>query len=196
MKRWIAVALVACATLAHAQGNSKKELVGKILQSQQAIFDGVARNVVERPAFQIAQAANQAMAQVPADKREAVGKQIQAELQKYVDDSTPLLRDRARALAPSTYGAVLEERFSEDELKQMLAWFESPLYKKYQAALPDLDKAFVPKLIAEAPAVLDPKLAALQDKIRGLLGIPAPQAAASAAKPARAASPPARAASK
>lgn len=196
MKRWIALALVAGAALAHAQGTGKKELVAKILQSQQAGIENIARNIVERPAVQMMQAAGQVLVQMPPDKRDAVGKQIDAELKKYVEASVPLLRERALKLAPTTFGTALEEKFTEDELKQLLAWFESPVNKKYQQTLPDMQNGFVQKLIAEGAPVLDPRIAALQDKVRSLLGVPAPQGAASGAKPARAAAPPARAASK
>lgn len=197
MKRWIVAALVAGATLAHAQGNGKKELVAKILQSQQAGIENISRSLVERPALQMMQAAGQALTQVPADKREAIGKQIDAELRKYVDESVPLLRERAVRLAPSTFGTALEEKFTEDELKQLLAWFESPVNRKYQQALPGMQDGFIQKLVAEASPLLDPRLAALQEKVRGLLGLPPPAASpsASAARPARAPAP-ARPASK
>ena len=60
------------------------------------------------------------------------GKAIEAEVKKYVDEAYPLVRDRALKLAPSTIGAALEAKMSEDELKQLLAWLESPADKKYQ----------------------------------------------------------------
>jgi hypothetical protein len=82
-------------------------------------------------------------------------------------------------LAPSAYGASLEEKFSEDELKQLLAWFESPLNRKYQQFAPEAQNAFVQKLVAEATPLLDPKLLALQQRIRGLLGLPPMAPAAS-----------------
>jgi len=197
MKRWIVVALLVGATAVHAQGNGKKELVAKILQSQQSGIENIARSLVERPALQMMQAAGQALAQVPADRREAVGKQIDAELKKYVDESVPVLRERAIKLAPTTFGAALEEKFTEDELKQLLAWFESPVNKKYQQALPGMQDGFIQKLVAEGSPLLDPRLAALQEKVRNLLGMPPPAAApsASAPRPARAPAP-ARPASK
>lgn len=197
MKRWIVLALVASATFAHAQGNGKKELVARILQSQQTGIENIARSIVERPALQMMQAAGQALAQVPADRREAIGRQIDAELKKYVDESVPLLRERALKLAPTSFGTALEEKFSEDELKQLLAWFESPVNKKYQQALPGMQDTFVKQLVAEGSPLLDPKLAALQERLRGLLGVAPPSGAsgASAPRPARAPAP-AKAASK
>lgn len=199
MKRGIALALLACAALAHAQGNGKKELVAKLLESQRSGIEAVARGIAERPAIQMSQAAGQAIAQLPADKREAVGKQVDAEIRKYVDEAVPVLRERAVKLAPSTFGAALEEKFSEDELKQLLAWFESPVNKKYQQALPEMQNGFVQKLVAEGAPLLDPKLAALQEKVRGLLGVaPAGGAGSGASVPKspRAPAPPARGASK
>ena len=56
------------------------------------------------------------------------------------------MRDRALKLAPSTIGAVLEEKFSEDELKQLVAWLESPVNKKYQQLGAEMQNAFAQKL--------------------------------------------------
>ena len=74
MKRWIGVALLAGATLAHGQATpAKKELVAKLLALQAPGIEAVARSIVERPAVQLMQAAGQALqAQVPPDNREAV----------------------------------------------------------------------------------------------------------------------------
>jgi len=200
---WIA-ALLLGATLVHAQpGGTKKELVARLLQSQQAAIEGLARNLVERPAVQMMQAAGPVLERMPADKRATVGRQVEAEIRKFVDDATPVLRERAVKLAPSTYGVALEERFSEDELRQLVAWFDSPVSRKYQQAAPELQNAFVQKLVAEGSPLLDPKLQALQTRVRELLGVAAapaaaPPAAASAPRPARApaATPAARPASK
>jgi hypothetical protein len=185
---WLA-ALLLGATLAHAQsGGTKKELVARLLQSQQGAIEGIARNLAERPAVQMMQAAGPVLERMPADKREATAKQVEAEIRKFVDEATPLLRERALRLAPSTYGTALEERFSEEELRQLVAWFESPVSRKYQQAVPELQNVFVQKLVAEGSPLIDPKLRALQTRVRAVLGVTA------AAPPA--AAPPARAASK
>ncbi len=180
---------------------AKKELVQKVLALQQPGIENLARNLVEQPAVQMMQAAGRALqAQVAADKRESVGKTIDADIRKYVDESFPVIRDRAVKLAPSTIGSVLEEKFSDDELKQLVAWLDSPINKKYQQLGPEMQNGFMQKLVAEARPVLDPKLQALEQKVRTDLGVPAgnptgaadPAAAgkapAAAAAPARKAS--------
>lgn len=189
------------AQVSTASSPAKKEMVQKILQQQQGEIEAVARSIVERPAAQMMQEAALAMQrQVPPEKREAMGKAIEAEVKKYIDEAYPLVRERAVRLAPSTLGAALEERFSEDELKQLLAWVESPVNKKFQQLGPARN-AFVQKVLTESVAAVDPKVSALDGRIRVILGVPpanqgaSPGPAASGA-PARPAAPAARASGK
>ncbi len=196
MRRSIALALlVAGASLAHAQGNTKQELVARLLKLQQASIEDLARSIVERPALKLMQAAGAALqAQVPPDKREAIAQSIDADVRKFVEEATPLLAERAVKIAPAAYGAQIEQKFSEDELKQLIAWLESPVNKKFQQQLPELQGAFTQKLVAEAGPLLDTRVQALQRKVQASLGVaPPPAAAASAPKAAK---PPAKAASK
>lgn len=187
MRALVAVALLAGATLAHAQ--TKKDLVAKLLQLQQPAIETAARDLAQRPAVQLLQAAAAALQQVPADKRDATAKALEADAKKYAEEAVPVMREQALKLAPSTYGAGLEEKFSEDELKQLIAWHESPVSRKYQQAVPELQNGFAQKLIAQVGPQLDPKIQALQQKMRATLaaasgaapGASAPRASAPAA---------------
>ena len=178
---------------------AKKELVQKLLLLQQPGIESVARGVVERPASQLMQAAVQALqTQVPPEKREAAGRSIETDVKKFVEESVPLLRERAVKLAPTVLGPLLEDKLSEDDLKQLIAWFESPVNKKYQQIAPELQNNFSQKLIAEAGPLLDAKLQALQQKVRGtLLAVTSNGDAGKAnSKPPLSAHKPAKAASK
>jgi len=126
-----------------------------------------------------------------------MGKSIEAEVKKYVDEAYPLVRERAIRLAPLTIGAALEEKFTEDELKQLLTWLESPVNKKFQQLGPARN-AFVQKVLADSVAAVDPKVGALDARIRAILGVPPapPTPAASGTRPARPAPPAAAASSK
>ena len=207
MKQTILLALLVSATLAHAQNASapasapaaapvsaaKKELVQKVLALQQPGIENIARNLIEQPAGQMMQAAGRALqTQVPAEKRESVGKGIEADVKKYVDESYPTVRERALKIAPTTIGAVLEEKFSDDELKTLITWLESPVNKKYLQLGPEMQNVFMQKLVAEVRPMLDPKLQALEGRVRTALGVPAASAPATAAPgsaPAKAAAP-------
>jgi hypothetical protein len=164
---------VGLATTAAAQSATKKALVQRVLQSQQSEIENVARTIVERPASQMMQQATRAIQAAPADKRDALGHAVETEVHKYVDEAYPLVRERALRIAPATVGAVLEQKMSEDELKQFVAWLDSPVAKKYQQLSVEMREAFVDKLLAEAQPVVDPKLQALDAKIRAILTVPA-----------------------
>ena len=172
---WLGGACVAIglAAGAAAQGNTKKELAQKVVQLQQAELELVARGLVERPAAQMMQEAGLALQrQVAPDKREAMGKAIEAEVKKYIDEAYPLVRERALRIAPTTIGAMLEEKMSEDELRQLVAWLESPANKKYQQIGPDMRNVFIQKVLNDARPVVDPKVQALDGRIRAILGLP------------------------
>jgi len=200
MKRILAATLMGVAFLAHAQqpasapvSPAKKALVDKLLQLQQPGIEAFARNLLQAPAMRMMQEAGLALQrQVAPDKREAVGKQIEAEMKKFMDESVPLVRERAIKIAPTTIGPILEEKFSEDELKQLIAWFESPVNKKYQEIGPQMQNAFVQKLAAESAPVVDPKLQALDARLRVLLNAPPATPPASAPANANATTPAAR----
>lgn len=192
-KLWM-FALLALVGSAHAQVNgAKKELVAKILLLQQPAVEQAARALAERPAVLVMQQAGQALrTRVAADKREALGKEIQGDVQKYVDEAVPLVRERAVKLAPSTIGALLEERFTEDELKQLIGIMESPVNRKFAQMGGDMQKALLEKLVAETQPLIDPKLKAMEQSVAKRLDLPiGPRNAASG--PARA---PTKAASK
>lgn len=187
----LTLALLLSASAVHAQtagapalpsSPAKKELVGKILLLQQSAVEGIATMLAQQPAAQMMQSANLALqTRVPADKREAIAKEIQADVKKYVDEAVPLLRERAVKIAPSTIGAVLEEKFTEEELKQLIAIMESPVNRKYGQLNNELQKVLGEKLVAETRGVIEPKVRVLEESIYKRFGEPVAGAAGGAA---------------
>lgn len=165
---------------------AKKALVQQVLQLQQPGIESLARQLVEQPAAQMLQRAASVVAQrVPADQREATMRDLSAEARKYVDDTYPTVRDRAMKLAPTTVGAMLEERFTEDELKQVVAMLKSPVYRKLQDSGNDLQRVLAEKLVAETRPAIEPKLRALDDSMVKRLGLNTPPPAGAGSAPAR-----------
>ena len=199
MKRWKILTLLVLSTGVQAQVSAaKKELVAKVLLLQQPAIEQVAQSLAERPAAQLMQQAGMALqSQVPADRREAVAKEIQADVKKYVDETVPMVRERAVKLAPTTVGAVLEEKFSEDELRQLIVIIESPVNRKFLQLGGDMQKALLDKLVAETQGMVEPKVKALEQSMGKRLGLTATAPAAAPAPTAsKAAKPAARAASR
>lgn len=191
-----AAALTLAAGLAQAQGPApaaaasplptsaaKKELIAKVLEMQRPGIEAMGRNLAEQPAVQMMQQAGGALQRVAADKREVVAREIEADVRKYVEETTPIVRDRAVKLAPSTIGAVLEENFTEEELKQVIALLESPVNRKFQSLAPAMQKSITEKLVAETRATVEPKMRALEQTVARRLGVTPPAAGAAGSTP-------------
>ena len=177
----LAATLFAQAQTASAPSSpAKKELVAKVIKLQQPGIDGVARQLVDMPVMQMLQQAGIALQQrVAADRRQAVAADIQADARKYAEEVGPIARERVNRLAPGVIAPMLEEKFTEDELKQLVAIIESPVNRKYQALGPEMQKALTEKLLAEMKPVMEPKFKALTQTISGRL---APASGASSGK--------------
>ena len=190
MKKTIKLALVAAtlatASIGWAQDN-EAALVKQLIELQRPGVEALARSLVEDSSAPIAQAGSGYLqTQVPAEKREAAAKAADAELKKYFDEAYPILRDKGMALAPTTLGPVMSETFSEDELRQLIAWLGSPLRKKYDEANPRMGEALTKQLVAETKPTIEPKLRALDASVAKALGAPADGGAAPAKPAARA----------
>lgn len=151
--------------------DGKKELVQKLLAIQQPMLDAAAQNLAEQPARQLVAGAKQVLTQAVApEKREATAKQVDGEIKKYLDSAVPLFKNSATKLSASTIAPALEEKFTEDELRQLVAALENPAYKKYQATMPELlGNAFLEKVLADIRPQLDPKLQTVQTNLRNIL---------------------------
>jgi hypothetical protein len=163
--------LAAATAAAQSPGASKKELVARVLQLQQPGIEAMGRSMAEQPALQLMQQANQALQRLPADRRDALARDIDADLRKYADEAVPIVRDRAVKVAPATIGALLEERFTEDELRQVIALLESPVNRKFQGMAGDMQKVLTDKVVAETRAEIEPKVRALNATVAKRLGV-------------------------
>lgn len=194
-KAFLIAAAMAATTLAQAQAPTppaapaaptsaaKKELVARILKLQQPGLEATARRIVEQPAAQMLQQAGQAVQQrVPADKQESTFKELQADARKYVDETYPKVRDQVTTLASTTIGPLLEQRLSDDELRQVLAVFESAAFRKYQGLTGEMEKALMEKLAPQARPIVETNVRALQQSMARRLD--AATGAASAPVPA------------
>lgn len=175
------------APAAHAESSAaKKELISKLLTLQQPAFDAAARSITEQQPMQMAQAAQKVIMQnVPEDKRQATAQAVDTELKKYLDAAAPVIQASANKLAQSTMGPALDEKFTEDELRKLIASLESPELKKFQALLPEMTDKLLDKIIADARPGVDPVLNKTAASIRQILNNASSGKPAPAAKPAK-----------
>ena len=111
----------AAAAAATPSSPAKKELVQRVLKLQQGGIERLATAMTEEPAVVLVERASAVIAaNVPKERQEAVAKDLQAEVQKYLKDTVPQVRKSAQQLAPSTIGTLLDNKFNEEELRQKL----------------------------------------------------------------------------
>lgn len=149
---------------AEAIAPAKKALVDRVLQLWQ--IDTIGQSMLQAPVSDAVQQAR-AMLQGRAapEKRDAAMTDIVGEARKFMEETTPIARASADKLIPTTVAPLLAERFTEEELKQMVAILESPVKKKFEAMVPELQKKLGESVAADTRAVIDPKLKGLQERI-------------------------------
>ena len=134
---------------------------------------------LERLVSQLAESSSQNIVQswgakmrsdVAKDKVEQTAQSLNAELKKYNDDVTKIISSKVSKAGADSLIPVYMSRFSLDELKQLVAFFESPAVKKYQAAAPELGNVFVNQLIMETRADVNARAKQFDDAAAKIVG--------------------------
>ena len=179
----VTVTLLAATTTGGALAQTKSELVARLVALQQPGIENVGRTLAGQTSQRVLQAASQALPRVPADKREAAAKDVQADVSKFYDEVEPILRKRAAELAPATLMPLYQERFSEDELHQVIAWLESPVSKKFQQLDGEVGNTLAQKVVADTRGTIETRLKALEASLAKRLGMPGAAPAGGASGP-------------
>ena len=142
----------------------KQELAQQILTRLN--IDSIGETMLSAPVSNaLQQARGLLQGRVAAEKRDATMSELSGQARKFMDEVGPITRASADKLIPTTVRPLLAERFSEDELRQILAILDSPVRKKFEAMLPELQKKLGESVAADTGAVVNPKLKGLQEDI-------------------------------
>ena len=168
LSRTLAILTLVVAGAASAQSSAvseeKQRLVQRVLELWH--LEDSAIVMVQRPAADALQQSRIALqGRVAAPKQEVALREIAGEVQKYIDEATPVVRDNARRLKAPIVAPLLVQNFSEDELRQLIALLESPVKKKFEQLVPQFERAFGEKVAAESRAAVDPKLQAMTQAV-------------------------------
>ena len=151
----LAFAGLALSVTAQAQtADSKLEWATKAVAVQQGPeLDRLISQLAESSSQDVVQSWGVKMrANVPDAQLEKAAQSLNVELKKYNDDVSKIIKSKVNKASADSLIPVYMERFSLDELKQLVAFFESPAVKKYQAVAPAFGNAFVNQLIMETRA--------------------------------------------
>lgn len=144
----------------------KKELIDKLLTLQRGLIEGIADGLLQQPVNQLLQQAHTALqSRVAPEKRDNLNKSVREDIQKFLDEATPLVRNKAILAAPSTLGSLLEEKFSPDELKQLIAIIESPVNRKLNEMGPEMQQRLTEKIISDARPEIELQIRNLQNRL-------------------------------
>ncbi|GJI88260.1 MULTISPECIES: DUF2059 domain-containing protein [Duganella] len=143
---------------------AKQALVDQVLKLWNP--DNIGQSMLQVPVGDAVQQAR-AMLQGRAapEKRDAAMNDIVGEAKQFMAEATPITKGSADKLIPTTIAPLLAERYTEDELKQLIAILESPVKKKFEAMLPEMQKTLGEGVAADTRSVIDPKLQGLKEKI-------------------------------
>jgi hypothetical protein len=143
---------------------SRQALVQRVLQLWHV--ETLGRSMLQEPvADAVQQARVMLQGRAPVDRRDAAMHDIAEDAKKFIDENGPLIDRSAQRLVPTTVAPLLAERFSEEELRQIVAILESPARRKFEAMIPEMQKALGEQLAADTGPVIDPKLKALRERI-------------------------------
>lgn len=143
---------------------TKQELAQKVAQLWHV--EAVGQTIIQEPvavAIQQARAMMQSMA--APEKREPTMHEISQDAKKFLDENAPIMRSSAQKFIPTTIIPILMERFTEDELREIVAILESPTKRKFEAMVPELQKTLGEKVANDTRPVVDPKLQELRQHI-------------------------------
>jgi hypothetical protein len=154
---------------AHAQGAApvdpeKQKLIDHLL----AVYHPEARVILEaqRVGTQaMEQAAFGLQGRVSKQKQEQAMKDIGADVQKYVDTATPLVQGSAKKLVGPSVGPILAQNFTNDEIKQLIAIFESPVNAKFQKIVPEMERAVGEKVSTDVGPELNKQITTLKTDV-------------------------------
>lgn len=174
--RTVMAAALACSTVliapaAWAQDAAKKELATRIVNLQKA-------QDMDALIAQLAATANKAVVntwlpkldKLPAARQKAAAEQLDAELKKFNDDNVRTIKTKNERISVDVLVPAYADRFSTEELRQLVTFLESPVIKKYYAANPQLANLLAQKLVEATRADVEARIKAFDDRAAKITG--------------------------
>ena len=158
-KSFAAILLVAVSALpmsAAAQNDGKRALAVKLAQMQQkADGPGMTEQLTASAVQPLLAGWSQRLDEaVPPAKQKEVREKLDVELKKFAESTQKAIEAQVAKAAEAALVPVFMEKLSEDEMKTVIAYMESPASAKFQALGPDAANAWAKRIIdATKPGV-------------------------------------------
>ncbi|HYW57464.1 MAG TPA: DUF2059 domain-containing protein [Polaromonas sp.] len=119
---------------------------------------------------------------VPKARQAKASEEFNAELAKFAADANKIITAKVGQANSEALVPMYMERFTLEELRQLVTFFESPVVAKYKTATPDLVNVFVKKLIETTQSDIQARATQFDAIAEKIVGAPK---AATPAKPAK-----------
>ena len=109
--------------------------------------------------------------QVPQERKDKALKEIQADVQKYIDTTMPVAVASAKKFSGPVSAPILAANFSTDELRQLAVILESPLRDKLEKIMPQLQDAVGQKVSADIGPTVNKNGQVMMDAVSSKLRV-------------------------
>lgn len=153
---FVLAATMALPVSAIAQNDAKRALAVKLAQMQQQADGEAMTEQLTASAVQplLAGWSQRLDETVPPAKQKEVRDKLDVELKKYADTAQKAIEAQTAKTAESALVPIFMEKLTEDELKTIIAYLESPVSAKFQALGQEATNAWAQKIIeATKPTV-------------------------------------------
>jgi hypothetical protein len=142
-------AACALSTSAIAQSDAKRALAVKLTQIQQkAEGAGVAEQLTNNAVQPLLMGWSQRLDEtVPPARQKEVREKLDVELKKFVDATQKAIEGQVAKSAEAALVPIFMEKLTEDEMKTIIAYLESPVSAKFQALGSDATEAWAKRII-------------------------------------------------
>lgn len=113
------------------------------------------------------------VAQMPEAKQQGIINALDAELKKFNDDALKLITAQATKVRGDALLNAYIERFSEEELKQLVTLMEAPVFKKYQSVGPDLGAVYIKAIVDGTRSGVEARSKTFDAAATKIVGVPA-----------------------
>ena len=152
----VAASLFASMPAAAQGSDAKRALAQKISQIQQKSDSAAMAEQLTASAVQplIAGWSQRLDESVPPARQKEIRDKLDVELKKFADTTRKSIEGQSAKAADAALVPILMEKLSEDEMKTIIAYLESPAAAKFQAIGADATNAWAQKVIdATRPSV-------------------------------------------
>ena len=167
----LALAALAVSAPAQAQDAMRKELATRIVNLQKAHdMDALIGQLANSATQTVVSTWLPKLDQVPQARQKAAADLLDAELKKFNEDNVRTIKNRNERVSLEVLVPAYAERFTADELRQLVAFMESPVIKKYYAANPQLANMLAQKLVDATRADVEARIKAFDTRAAQIIG--------------------------